>query len=341
MVVIAPVMAETVPGSPLKKGGGSRPDASLYLPDSDIGIIIESKLRSPIDENQITRHLEGAGWTSCNDYHRVGWNEVSQAMAVSADNQRSGFLSSQFAEYVELALGSVGMAEFTNFKQTDFDYFIEQPPDYRPVIKNKLEEFARIVHETSLPPVIQEQYSRRYLGQEATDHLWLIVGKADQDEAKDLFKHCNLEVSIDSESINFNAVIRDRKIDAKGYPPAELYARLMGNDVALQEAFNGLPEGFTLGICSRASKNGGRPSSWSDVWTPKFSIDLSLGWTAVRNATIATLDSIDYPGINVTTSIGRGEVIGMEKDQLVKRASASMVELFSVLSTLDPGLNPA
>lgn len=348
VVIIAPARAQTATRSDQPDPRSSRPDASIYVASTGTGIVIESKLASPVDEDQITRHTCGAGWEQSVAHCRLDWSSVAdrflEAVADERVGDRARLLAEQFADFVDLAQGSAGMAEFDGITQADFDYFLSHPPEYTPVIRHKLEEFARAVHAEALPSAIRNQYPDVRMGpitHQPGAGAWVKIGK-DPNRAKgDSFRNCNLMIAMDSARVTLNGVLRDQRVTKKGFPIAELWRSLKERHPTLMLRLGALGADYWLVIHRRIGRNDGPPNRLGETWIPAAEISLGLSAEAVRNSALPILGEIDFPGIHIRTSIPRGDVRLIDRNTLLREAAASLVDIFEVMAAVDPALTDA
>jgi hypothetical protein len=257
VVTISKPRSETESSNDAQTGG--LPDAWI-LGDLNLGILIESKLQSKPDEQQIQGHLEKVKWNNY-QYARVDltWPEVYQCMKACLNeqmNEKDKFLIDQFNRYLEL----VGMSPFSGFENADFDLFTnyEELKDYSPFVKTKMNDFAKQVH-LKLPNKIREKYpipkSGNIYDLEERE-IWIAFQI--KKDSKNPFQHCNLNSVIDATGIRCAAVIRDGKYVDKKKPIGILYDKL--NDPnslkKFEKILSNLGKGFSLVINRRTDKYG-------------------------------------------------------------------------------------
>jgi len=95
----------------------------------------------------------------------------------------------------------IGLSDFKGFDNDDFDYFINQIDDYKPIIKDKIEKFGCKVF-GELKDEIKSIYSEKYTGNipKSPEAIWFGIRK-DQDK-NDAFRHCNFTININSDMIS-------------------------------------------------------------------------------------------------------------------------------------------
>src|SRR5207249_6721373 len=127
------------------------PDALIYVP-STFGIIVEAKVAAALDLGQLRRHAASAGWNARTYVTiRLTWQSLFRAFQLVKITGTPAFLRDQFLEYLRL----IGVAPFDGFKSQDFDHFIGDDPEYRGLLRGRLQEFASLVA-SNLPSSIRD-----------------------------------------------------------------------------------------------------------------------------------------------------------------------------------------
>jgi hypothetical protein len=309
------------------------PDALVYsLPH--FGIIIESKVSASLDEDQLRRHASGAGWT---DYKRrdLAWRDIYKSFdGLDRLNERDRLLTNQFRQYLEI----VAMAPFTGFTQYDFDFFIGEEEDYRPVLRKKLKEFGEMVYE-ALPGHIRARYNEGpYLGRVAGGEgrgAWLGLRKVQS--PSDPFKHCNFTIELAEAALSFNAVIRDGKATDKRKPIGVLHTRISANAEALTEYLMELGAEFTLKIFSREGLSGSRILPGGENWRLEYVQRLDSVIPETVPMLLGLLHSLRYPGIHLGRELSRGEVLSKSPGELLKEGVTAITRLYPFLRFLEEG----
>ena len=215
----------------------SRPDAQIKAVDSSI--YIESKVAAGISSEQLYNHLKELNkndillliTTNTNDkiverknLKHIKWSDIHKCFSsYEPKSSKEKFILNQFNNYLEV----IGLSEFNGFTNDDFDFFINVIEDYKPIVRNKLEKFSNKVYE-KLDCKIKSIYVDKHIGiiLKKPENIWFGIRK-DQ-KTKDIFKHCNFTIEIDSETLSFNVVIRDGKYNQKA-PIGILYRKIKNN----------------------------------------------------------------------------------------------------------------
>ena len=233
------------------------------------------------------------------------------------------------------------MGQFSGFECRDFDYFISHPHDYTSVLRQKLEEFAKLVHRSALPQRIQRAYPQCHVGhiqRRRGRGAWVRIGKAKPPPKRDPFINSNLTIEIDPEALTFNAVIRDQRATRTGYPIARLHDALVSEETALTGALNGLPEGWQVVLFERVGDGDHPPNRIGEIWLRRATLDLELDFGVLRPFAVDFLREIEFPGVHVGTRIYRCDPILLHPEELVHEAGRSLTAAFEVLKALDPAL---
>jgi hypothetical protein len=130
---------------------GGRPDA--WILTDKWTVLVESKLGSKIDEDQLHRHARSAGWTRDYDVRYLTWQEIytivhDELMKLGNRNPTSRLLVSQWLDY----LRGQQMIPFEKLESDDFDYFNLSEDDQRPLMSHvhrRVEEFQELLAKTA------------------------------------------------------------------------------------------------------------------------------------------------------------------------------------------------
>ena len=124
---------------------GGRPDA--WILTDKWTILVESKLGSQIDEDQLQRHADSAGWTRGSyDVCYLTWQEIytifHELVKLGNHNPTSRLLVFQWLDY----LRGQQMIRFVKLESDDFDYFNLSEEDQRPTmaqVHRRLKDFQQ------------------------------------------------------------------------------------------------------------------------------------------------------------------------------------------------------
>jgi len=229
------------------------------------------------------------------------------------------------------------MAPFTGFTQYDFDFFIGEEEDYRPVLRKKLKEFGEMVYE-ALPGKIRARYNEGpYLGKIAGRGGGAWLGLRKIQSPSDPFEHCNFTIELAEAALSFNAVIRDGKATDKRKPIGVLHTRISANGEALTEYLMELGAEFTLKIFSREGLSGGRILPGGENWRLEYVQRLDSVIPETVPMLLGLLHSLRYPGIHLSRELSRGEVLSKSPDGLLKEGVTAITRLYPFLCFLEEG----
>ncbi|PIP48589.1 MAG: hypothetical protein COS87_02875 [Chloroflexi bacterium CG07_land_8_20_14_0_80_45_17] len=186
--VVVTISKELLGESGVSPGG--IPDAWIYCPSTtpSVAIMIEAKLKGIPSQDQIQGHLEKAGWNNTRLYQcNLTWAEIYDCWA----NEKNDLLTTQFRQYLEV----IGMSPFSGFVDDDFNFFISYDDDYRPLLRNKLHEFAQEVHKR-MGQEITRVYSEIFVGHIIARRGTAFVVLRKPQDRHDPFKHCNFSIEI-------------------------------------------------------------------------------------------------------------------------------------------------
>lgn len=315
---------------------GSRPDAWI-IGGNDFVIMIESKLDTLPNEEQLAGHLKRSGWTDT-EYSRVDlkWPEIYSCLRSCLDRslgEVDKFIISQFLDYMEV----IGVSNFQGFKNSDFDFFLtyDDNMDYKPVVKKKLKDFADLVH-GCLPQTLQKAYPDTHPGRFTREEFWIAFRKAPA--LKSPFGHCNLNLEIGAEGLFWQAVIRDGKATDNNKPIGRLYGKLQEPIFFdnFKTILSGFGSDFWIVVSSRTDlARTGRPMPGADVWNEKAWLCLDSMTDDGLKAVVSLLTQIPYPGVVVQRKFFKGDPLLTNPDLLVKRCVDSLVQLHKVLVFLE------
>ena len=164
----------------------SIPDAWLY--GDDYIVLIESKVRGPLEAGQMRKHLHKlqAGTAQQPECKVRTWAEVHRFFKALPDELKNvtdlnRWLIGQFTQYLEW----IGMAEFAGLEQGMFDYFATRPDgrndDDRQWVYGTMQSFAARVLERvqSIDSSFYEDYHVGQL-QLKGDYCWAAFGLRDK-----------------------------------------------------------------------------------------------------------------------------------------------------------------
>jgi hypothetical protein len=315
---------------------GSRPDAWITC-GSNFAIMIESKIDTLPDENQLKGHLAKVGWIGMT-YNRVdlSWEDTYQcfkSLLTTDLGERDSFVTRQFMNYMEVT----GMAPFEGFKNSDFDFFLiyEENEDYKPIVKKRLVDFAKIVY-ARLTPELSRIYCDFYPGRFTKEEFWVAFRK--NQSVKSAFRHCNLNLEIGPEGLFWQAVIRDGKAADQDKPIGKLYQKLQDEDHFnnFKTILSGLGAEYSLVIFERTDlSRRRRPMPGADVWNKKAWLSLDYLPNENLKAMVNLLTLIPYPGVIVQKEILKGDHLLWQPEALVVQCVNSLSRLHDVLTFLE------
>lgn len=332
------VMLITGPGSSSIRedeqfGQRGRPDAWIRS-RSGSTLLIEAKLGSVVSRRQIAAHLKAAGWASSVPLIRTTWedwhNVFSRVRSAHGLPPVDCFLLDQFLGYLEV----VGVAPFTGFQAQDFDFFLHYDSTYRPRLRQKLQQFAEKVHGL-LDDAVRQRYPQIYLGNIREDSergAWAVFRSATAGK----LIHSNLNIEINRDRLEFNAVIRDGRAMDSRKPIGILNKRLRAAPQSFEEILQTLGDNYAISVFARTQRNGSLPprqgnERWSLVGMQRLKVVGEGVVTWLR----FLINNIDFPGILVGRHVPRGDSLLKDPEKLPDEATRSLQEVVNVLEFLD------
>ncbi len=322
----------------------SRPDARIKFIGSSI--FIENKVGARVDKGQISNHIMKLSDNDIlilltnniddrKDAEEMGakyiyWNEIYKCIKkYETINKSEKFLIEQFLNFLEV----IGLSDFIGFNNDDFDFFINNIEDYKPIVRNKFEMFGSLVYE-SLDPEIRSIYVDRYMGNipKKPEGMWFGIRK-DQ-KPKDILKHCNFTIEIDADSLHFNIVIRDGKYNQKK-PIGILYRKIKNNFDGFINLLKLLDNSYFLKVYERVPKTGKRILPGNEHWILKSMLTLEIITDEVIDYFLMLLKKIEFPGIHMGLSIKRRGKILQDPKKLIAIGKKVIEEEYKVLKFLE------
>jgi hypothetical protein len=219
------------------------------------------------------------------------------------------------------------------FSSDDFDFFISRISDYKPIVKDKLEKFSEAVYE-SLSNEIKSKYTDKHIGiiPKECEVMWYGIRK-DQSK-KDIFKHCNFTIEINSESLDFHTVIRDGKY-SDNKPIGILYKKIRNNFIDFQNLLNSLNKGYYLRISKRLPRSGERIMPGNERWELLSKISLEIIRDETINYIIMMLKNIKFPGLHFGRNLYRGDPKLNNPTDLISLGKSAIEEQYKILKFLE------
>ncbi|MBM3712287.1 MAG: hypothetical protein FJW56_02435 [Actinobacteria bacterium] len=321
-----------------------RPDAVIKFVNSSI--YIENKVSAPVDKTQLTNHLKALNKNDLLllitnniqdnetvkdlDIIYINWNEIYRCLKnYIPTNRNEKFLLEQFLNYLEV----IGLSEFTGFSNDDFDFFINNIEDYKPIIRNKIEKFANLVYE-SLNHEIKSVYIDKHLGiiSKNPEVIWFGIRK--NQKLKDVFKHCNFTIEIDADALRIYTVIRDGKYNQKK-PIGILYKKIKNNYDEFLSLLKSLDNKYFFNISKRVPKTGKTIRPGNEKWILQSMLTLEIITDETIDYLLVLLKKIEFPGIHIGLIIKRGDKILQEPEKLIAVGKKVIEEEYKVLKFLE------
>jgi hypothetical protein len=322
----------------------SRPDARIKFIESSI--FIENKVGAQVNKEQILNHkeeledndtlilltnnIDDKGVAEELGIKYIHWNEIYQCFkAYETVNRSERFLIEQFLNYLEV----IGLSDFIGFNNDDFDFFISNIEDYKPIIRNKIEKFGNLIYE-SLNPEIKETYVDKHIGKmsKRSEDIWFGIRK-DQ-SIKDVLKHCNFTIEIDADSLMFNTVIRDGKYNQKK-PVGVLYKRIKNDFDGFLNLLKSLNDNSYLKVFKRVPRTGKVMLPGNEIWILQSYITLEIINYETIDYFLMLLKKIEFPGIHIGLSIKRGDKVLQEPEKLISTGKQVFEEGYRILRYLE------
>jgi len=322
----------------------SRPDAQIKTLNSSL--YIESKVIAGINKEQLRNHLKELDKddtllliTANTDEKinknknllHINWSDIHKCFSkYEPKNKTEKFIISQFTNYLEV----IGLSDFTGFNNDDFDYFINRIDDYKPVVKNKIDKFGKGVYGV-LSEEIKSIYTDRHLGiaPKNTEAVWFGIRK-DQN-TKDVFRHCNFTVEINSDAINFYTVIRDGRYSDKNGPIGIFYKKIKNNFDEFLAILKSLSQEYFFRISKRVPRRGKKIMPGNEKWVPLSVLTLEIVTDETIDYILMLLKKIEFPGVHIGLSIKRGDEILKKPELLIEKGKNVIEEEYKVLKFLE------
>lgn len=341
----------------------SRPDGVINFADSKVSI--ESKVKAPLNLDQIKRHLRSLGQ---GDYlvvitnnegnaHKIKRLKNSKVWHVTWKSLHQNFLNlvneersnKKLAPFIELLrdfihyLEVIVMTEFSGFKEEDFDFWIPPlDPHYVPILKKKLISLADSIG-PALPKKIRKKYNEIKVGNISKSthddrNAWVAIKK--QKDNKDIFNQCNFTIEISKNSLSVRAVIRNGRTNNPRTPLGIFYEKLMSKPENFLSAISKIKKGTRFIVSRRLPKTGKRIMPGNEKWISFFEIDLD----DISNARdvgylCQILKKADRkpasPGVHVRYSIYRGDPILLKPEVLKKAIIETITGFLPILNFLE------
>lgn len=235
-----------------------RPDAWICSQRNGATLLIEAKLGGRVLRSQISRHLKSVGWPRATPVIATVWSDWFEALAQARKTLPAGgvdaFLLDQFLEYLE----AIGMAPFTGFLVQDFDFFLHHEPTYRARLRQKLRQFAKLVHER-LDPGLRRLYREIYVGNIRTDReggAWVGFRRPG---APSEVRHCNFTITINRDRLEFNSVVSYGRSSDRRKSIGVFARKLRASPQAFEEVLAGLGAEYAISVFARTRRDGSVP----------------------------------------------------------------------------------
>jgi len=261
----------------------SRPDALIQI--DKCNIFIESKIDSPLKEDQIYRHLESISkdYLICitpreedrniiqqikkSNLRFVSWKEVYLCFKEQLEktkDEKTKFIIQQFLEYLE----AINMAPFSGWDKKDFEAFlnIEDDPkrELRSRVKEKLRQYLIELKELPKEEKIFEDLETD-IGKIAKDMTWGVLCKP---PIKEKVHKPHFNFWVNSDEFGMGILIQ-------GKSPADKMKKSINSEKDKFLKILKKLECFDLTIRKRVS-TGGRKYSAIDVTKIKLGEDISI-----------------------------------------------------------------
>jgi hypothetical protein len=264
------------------------------------------------------------------DVKYINWNEIYKCFKeYEVKNRNEKFLIEQFLNYLEV----IGLSDFTGFNNDDFDFFINNIDDYKPIVKNKIEKFGNLIYE-SLSPEIKKIYIERYIGNipKNAENIWFAIRKNQKE--RDILKHCNFNIKIDSDTLMFNTVIRDGKYNQKK-PIGVLYEKIKNDFDGFLNLLKSLNRNSYIKVFKRVPRSGKSILRGNEMWVLLSTLTLEIITDETIDYFLALLESIEFPGIYIGSSIKRGDTVLKNPEELVEIGKGVFEEGYKILKYLE------
>lgn len=295
----------------------------------------------PKDEQKVKKFRnKRIHYLSWSDIHLICRKIVGQFSGKEKYYVKLKFLN-QFIEYLEMVV----MTEFTGFRDDDFDYFLDENKDYGPILKGRLDTFAKKIKEM-LPPKFKK-YSEIKVGnikkyQDPGDRgAWVAIKKPE--DKKDILRHCNFSIEISPSELSVNVVIRDGRIfdkknRIKKKTPLGIFYQILEEKKEILNILKNIKPGISFVIYSRTAKDGkSRPRPGNEKWTKYFSMDIKYIKSGEDIRMLQyILSKVDYPGIHIRKTISRIDKETLSNPNgLVKKVIDTLMGLSPILEVME------
>jgi len=346
---------------------GARPDAVIIRP-AEQKILIESKVRAKLRYPQLKRYLAAMGkkdfllvisdkesdkkckdkinddrllFLTWKDVHRC-CTETIRDMANMKDQEPICKLIRHFTDYLEI----IAITEFTGFKDEDFEFWEKRNPNYKDILKRKLEAFADFIM-GRLPKDIKRVYPEKKVGNvslESDDQrfVWVAIKKKRDDG--DNLNQCNFTLEVSNNSLDINVVIRNgRTGDKKGI--GIFYYKLKDDPKGYLSSVENVKADAQIVVFNRwpKRKNSLHIRIGDEYWEPyKYiknvkNVEELCGFLeeADRNKRPYGKPALSMPGVHFKYSLKKGDSILSDPDELGKYAIETIKELKPILDYLE------
>ncbi len=245
-----------------------RPDAWIWA-DDHFAILVETKVRGPVSNDQLRRHKQGAeGWTSKNarDVSR-SWADIYDFFQdVRRHSARADAITRLLLDEFVRYLRMIALASDTTFDLDDFGYFLLRPAERdtatRELLGRKLRRFTEELAQSTALKRIVRQYGPAGRGvkdfvnpgvfRKNSENYWITVGP------KERRNRCHFTVRLGEDGISLEAFSPHKSFTQKlvakiARDPKAFIASLRGIKrrepflIRLREAYFHNPEGFYKG----------------------------------------------------------------------------------------------
>lgn len=153
--------------------------------------------------------------------------------------------------------------------------------------------------------------------------------------AAGVFAHCNLNIEINRDRLEFNAVIRDGRATDPRSPVGHFTMRLRAAPQAFEEILAGLGSNYGVSLFSRTRRDGSTPPRQGDErWRLVGMQRLEFVGEGLVSWLRFLLQSVPFPGVLIGRHVSRGDPILMEVKGLTGEAARSLEAVAAVLRFL-------
>lgn len=339
----------------------SRPDGVINFADAKVSI--ESKVASPLDLDQIYRHLESLKQNDLlvvitnNETEKekikrlndskikyVSWKDIHRNFLRVANEIRYNKrlkvvfeILKDFINYLEVIV----MTEFSGFKDEDFDFWVTMDKNYIRTLKGRLKSLAtEIVKEL---PERLKKYSEKKVGnisKKVHDERFAWVAIKKPANKNDIFHQCNFTIEVSKSNLCINAVIRNGRTSDKGKPVGVFYKKISEDTGRFLDIISNIKVNGSIVISRRLPKVGKVVRIGNEKWVRFFEIklhdiknkeDVLYLCRILKKADIKP----SLPGIHIRYFINRGEMILAEPEALKKDILKTIVSFEPILNFLE------